>query len=109
AASAQIEAQDVRWQLVTRQQQESGKPTDITQLDLTAGKLKGRLMARIRLFDKGQDSEGILLRYALTDKIAPGDEASFSPLLAVPFAIDERRIPRMKGNQFLEIPLDVTS
>ncbi len=109
AAGAQIQAQAVRWQLITRRKQESGKPVDVSELALSSGALRGRLVARVKLFDDGPDAEGILLRYALDGKIAPAGDAQFQPLQAIPFSIDEKRVPRMAGKKFLEVPVDVTA
>ncbi len=108
AAGAEIEPQSVRWQLVSREKRESAKPTDVTQLPALVGDaLPGRLFARVKLLNRGPATEGVLLRYALSSKIGPVDQTL--EIQAIPFVVDEKRVPKIGANQFLEVAIDVTN
>lgn len=66
---------------------------------------KGKLRAQLTLKNRGpRPMEGILLRYALSARLASldlGQEGTW----AVPFAVEERRVPRVGANQLLKVPL----
>lgn len=67
-----------------------------------------RLRAKARLKNRGPNPvEGVLLRYAVTARLlssAAAGEGSW----AVPFLIEERRVPKIGANQVLEVPLVVS-
>lgn len=65
-----------------------------------------RLRAKAVLKNRGPKSvEGILLRYAVSARLirvaAQGGEGSW----AVPFLVEERRVPKIGANEILEVPL----
>ena len=103
AASAEVEPQAVRWQHISKQKQESAKPMDVAELALP---LEGKLLARVKLLNRGPATEGVLLRYSLTPKISA--DAHTAPVGVVPFVIEEKRVPKIGANQFLEVTLDLT-
>jgi hypothetical protein len=67
--------------------------------------LKGKLRAQLTLKNRGpRPMEGILLRYALTARLSRLD-SNAEGTWAVPFMIEERRVPRVGANQLLDVPL----
>lgn len=85
-----------------------GRPSlfePVGSLKATPPALKGKLRAQLTLKNRGpQPVEGILLRYALTARLARLDSDA-EGTWAVPFAIEERRVPRIGANQLLDVPL----
>jgi hypothetical protein len=109
-ARAEVELQSVRWQLTARDRSQGGKPADITALSIKeGGALGGRLAAKVKLLNRGPAVEGILLRYAVTAKIARVAQPKRPAEWAVPFTIDEKRVPKVGANQYLEAKLDPTA
>lgn len=69
-----------------------------------------RLRAKAVLKNRGPKSvEGILLRYVVSARlISARADAAAGPVWALPFSVDERRVPKMGPNQVLEVPLTVS-
>lgn len=67
-----------------------------------------KLRARLVLKNRGpRPVQGVLLRYSLTARLVPLDkEKEGEGVWAVPFMIEERRVPRIGPNQYLDVPLD---
>lgn len=106
---AEVELQSVRWQRAAREKGQPVKPAEIDSLPLAPGAaLGGRLQAVVKLLNRGAATEGILLRYAVTAKIARGKESD-QAMWAVPFATEEKRVPKIGANQFMEAVLDPTA
>lgn len=105
SAHAEIKLRGVSWQFA--------KPgpgrrfNDIQQLVLVGPKLKGKVRARLRIYNPdGKVEEGILVRYSLVAKLSqPGGTWRG---WALPFFLDQRQIPRLKAGGVREIPLDPT-
>lgn len=82
--------------------------------DVAAVKLPERGPARLRakaaLKNRGPKSvEGILLRYAVSARlIAAREDVAAQAEWALPFSVDERRVPKIGPNQVLEVPLTVS-
>lgn len=110
-ASAEVELQSLRWQLTSKEKTAPGKPLDVTQLSLPAGgALKGRLIAKVRMLNRGAGTEGVLLRYTLSAKIDRLRDDKQAPAWALPFVTDEeKRVPKIGANQYLEADLDPTA
>lgn len=109
-ARAEIELQSVQWQQVAREKGQGAKPADITALPIKeGGPLGGRLLAKVKLLNRGAAVEGILLRYAVTAKIARVAEPKRPAEWAVPYTIDQTRVPKVGANQYLEARLDPTA
>jgi hypothetical protein len=99
-ASAQVRAHRVRWQFATR----PGRAAfaDVDALPLSGGKLKGRLRARVSLENpQPLREEGILVHYTIAAKFGEG--------WALPFLLDERRVPRLAPERYQEISLDAST
>lgn len=109
-ARAEIELQSVRWQQMSREKGQAAKPLDIKALSVKeGGPLGGRLLAKVKLLNRGAAVEGILLRYAVTAKIARIADPKRPAEWAVPYTIDQTRVPKVGANQFLEASLDPTA
>jgi hypothetical protein len=110
-AEAAIELQGVQWQLVAREPGKALKPPTAENLDALGvepgGKLKGRLWAKLKLLNRGPALEAMLLRYAVSAKIAPLDKNE-EATWALPFVLGDRRLPKVGANAPLEVPLDPT-
>jgi len=108
---AEIELTSVQWQLVKREPGKALKapmPQDISALAVAqGGKLGGRLWAKLKLLNRGPALEAILIRYAVSAKIAPLDKRQPASW-ALPFMLGDRRLPKVGANSPLEIPLDPT-
>jgi hypothetical protein len=110
-AHAAIELQGVQWQLVAREPGKALRPPTAENVDglnvEPGGKLKGRLWARLKLLNRGPALEAMLLRYAVSAKIAPLDSKE-EGTWALPFVLGDRRLPKVGANAPLEVPLDPT-
>lgn len=110
AAAAEVQVQAVSWQ---RLEAEKGKPTkaeDVRELKLEPGKtVKGRLLARLALVNRGAAADGVLLRYAMTAKVANLERPEEPAVWSVPFMIDEKRVARAGANSVFETTVDPTT
>lgn len=84
-------------------------PVKISLLPMkTHNAIPGILKANIILKNSGKEREGLLLRYVLSAQIdsplSPQKEKGWT----IPFAVDERRVPRIQSGQNLEVPFDVS-
>lgn len=108
-ARAEIELESVQWQLVKREPGKALKPPKTEDLSVLlvepGGKLAGRLWARLRLLNRGPAMEAVLLRYAISAKLAPLDKGK-DAVWALPFMLGDRRIPKVRANDRSEVPLD---
>lgn len=111
-AKGEIELQSVQWQLTQREPGKALRPPvaeNISELVLApGGKLSGSLRAKVKMLNRGPALEAILVRYAVSAKLAPLDKRS-EGVWALPFFLSDRRIPRASANTPLELPLDPTS
>ena len=108
-AAAEVQLESIVWQ--TRYGQRAAKAEDVTRLALPAGTaLKGRLRARVKVLNRGEAVEGVLLRYSLTAQLAAtgAADAAQAPTWAIAFDLDEKRVPKIGANQHFEITLDPT-
>jgi hypothetical protein len=104
-----VQLQSVRWQRAASGEGKGAQAVDLAELALKPGETTvAGLRARVKLLNRGPGVEGVLLRYALSGKIAPED-GSVQPILAVPFAIDEKRVPKVGANEFHEVAVDPTA
>ncbi|MDE2039096.1 MAG: hypothetical protein KGO96_00615 [Elusimicrobia bacterium] len=110
-AAAGVRLEAAHWQLlVGGKGRDARRRADIERLALTPGvPLEGRLLARVGLRNRGPVVEGLLLRYAVEAKVerlvAPGS----SPVWALPYLLDEKRVPLAPANQVFEATVDPTS
>lgn len=111
-ASAAVELQKLGWQMTPvqgpRAQVKTAKPIEKLTVDAAKGKLPGRLLGWATLVNRGTPTEGILLRYTVTGRIAPAD-GSQEPAWVLPFMLETRRVPRAAANKLVDVPLDATA
>lgn len=67
-------------------------------------KLAGRFSAKLNFLNRGPAVEGVLIRYSLEGKIAPADHPD-QAAWAVPFLVDEKRVPKVNANTHVETTL----
>lgn len=68
-----------------------------------------RLRAKAVLKNRGPKSvEGILLRYVVSARLVPDRDVAAEAAWALPFSVDERRVPKIGPNQLLDVPLTVS-
>lgn len=83
----------------------AAKFSPIQSLELVKNeKVAGRLSAKLNFLNRGPAVEGVLIRYSLEAKIAPighPDQAAW----AVPFLVDEKRVPKVNANSHVETTL----
>lgn len=80
---------------------------DIRVLTDGPPKLNHRLRARLVIENRGAKPVGtLLIRYSMTARVR-SDEKNTNGDWAVPFVVDERRVPRIGANETIEVPLDV--
>ena len=107
AASAEIVLEGVHWQegLV-----ESGRVAawrDVKVLGDAPPNARRRLRARLVLKNDGpKEEEGLLLRFSLTARVTPADGAAAEGSWAVPFIVDEKRVPKIGPDKMIDAPLD---
>lgn len=108
-ARAEMALEKVQWQLVKRERPTGAlKSEDIGALKLAGPKLSGKLRAKVSLANgEAKAVEGILLRYSLCARLAPEDGKG-AGVWAVPFLIEERRVPKVGAKETLEVPLDTS-
>lgn len=103
AAAAEIRLQKIRWQL--RPPGAAQKFSDVESFKLSGAQMAGRVRARLTLDNRGPASvEGVLLKYSLTARLVPA-EGNQEGIWAVPFLLDEKRVPKIGPNQTLEVSL----
>ncbi|MHB2025563.1 MAG: hypothetical protein ACYCPQ_02815 [Elusimicrobiota bacterium] len=78
----------------------------VKSVSLTAMKISGNLRPQVLVANQGEQAEeGILIRYDLALKIAPKGREHVA-VWAVPFVMDERRVPLLRPGQSKAVPLD---
>lgn len=67
-----------------------------------------RLRAKAVLKNRGPKSvEGILIRYVVSARLVAG-QGGAEGAWALPFSVDERRVPKIGSNKLLDVPLTVS-
>lgn len=107
-ASAELVLEGVHWQAG---RVEGGRVVawqDLKVLDDAPPKLDNRLRARLVLTNKGAKAEEtLLLRYSMTARVAPSTGAPAEGSWAIPFAVDEKRVPKVAPGKMVEVPLEL--
>lgn len=103
---AEVMIEHVSWQWAQPTRRQKPAYRDVEQVGSSAPRIGGLLRARVALKNRGpKAADGILLRYAISAKLAPvggGAQAQW----AVPYMVDERRVPKIGPNQIIDVPLD---
>jgi hypothetical protein len=104
SASAELELESVHWQTGRFEGGRVASWLDVKTL-ADSPKPADRMRARLVLKNDGpQNEEGLLLRYSLTARVLPADGTAGS--WAVPFIVDEKRVPKVGAEKTIEVPLD---
>lgn len=105
-ASAEVLIESVRWQQALTAKGRSPVYHDILELTSVPPLITGRIRALVVLKNRGpEEGEGILLRYSISARLA-GLSGKEEGVWAVPFMIEEKRVPKIGANQRLEVALD---
>jgi hypothetical protein len=108
AASAEIVLEGVYWQVGRAAAGRVASWQNATVLQDGPPKLDNRLRARLVLKNAGPVEEGLLVRYSFSARVAPARGAAGEGSWAVPFHVDERRVPKIGADKTLEVPLDAS-
>jgi len=108
AASAEITLEGVYWQVGRVTAGRVASWQDVSVLQDGPPKLDNRLRARLVLKNDGPLEEGLLLRYSMTARVVPAQDAPPEGSWAVPFHVEERHVPKIGADKTLEIPLDAS-
>ncbi len=105
-ASAEVTIERLNWQLALQMRKQKRIYHDISQwLFPPSPKVKLRPRALVKIANKsGKAETAVLLRYSITPRLRRIGESE-EGLWMVPFVVEERRIPNLKGGQAKEIPL----
>lgn len=106
-ASAEVELQTLGWRIAAPAKPGQPKaPEAIETLRLAGdGRIPGKLAGTVKIVSRGTPVEGVLLRYTVAAKLQPKDGAK-PGAWAVPYLLEERRVPKIKANAYVDIPLD---
>ena len=106
-ASAEIVLEGVHWQAGRAEAGRVAAWQDVKVLVDGPPKLDNRLRARVVLKNRGAKAdEGILIRYSMTARVAPASGAAAEGAWAIPFVVEERRVPRVAADKMIEVPLE---
>jgi hypothetical protein len=108
--SAEVALEGVHWQVGRLERGRVVAWQDVRVLEDGPPKLDNRLRARVVLKNRSaKDEDGLLLRYSMTARIAPAKNSPGEGTWAIPFVVEERRVPKVGGNRVVEVPLDAGS
>lgn len=101
-AGAELSIESLSWQ---RARVERGRVVaweDAASLSDAAPKLDARLRARLTLKNRGpKAAEGVLIRYSMTGRVKA--VAAPEGAWGVPFAVDEKRVPKVGANKIQDV------
>ncbi|OGS36279.1 MAG: hypothetical protein A2506_10200 [Elusimicrobia bacterium RIFOXYD12_FULL_66_9] len=108
-ASAELVLESVHWQVGRLVRGRVASWVDVKVLEDGPPRMESRLRARLVLKNRGpQTSEGILLSYSLTPRLAQTGAAMSDGVWGIPFLIEERRVPKVGPNKIIEVPLETS-
>lgn len=108
AARAEIELESSSWQS-GRVEKPARPPKYADAAKLEAFARPPRLRGKAVLKNRGpKAAEGVLLRYTVAARLVPDRNAPAEAAWALPFLVDERRVPKVGPNQIQEVPLSVS-
>jgi hypothetical protein len=108
-ASAEVALEGVHWQAGGAGAARVTAWQDLKVLVAAPPKLDNRLRARLVLSNRGaKEEDGLLLRYSLTARLAPAEGSPPDGSWAVPFIVDEKRVPKIGAGKMVEVPLDAS-
>ncbi|MBI4386893.1 MAG: hypothetical protein HY551_05895 [Elusimicrobia bacterium] len=110
-ASAEVVLRGIRWYVVESTERGRGQRTEVSSWKESPG-LEVRVKPRAVLVvaNRGPKAEeGVLLRYAVSGRVARIGDAGSEGIWTVPFWVEEKRIPVLKSNQTKEIWIEELS
>lgn len=106
-ARAEIALEGVHWQVGRLAEGRVAAWQDVKVLLDGPPKLDNRLRARLVLKNGGdRPEEGILIRYSMTARVSPVAAAPADGSWAIPFVVEERRVPKVAPNKMIDVPLE---
>ncbi|MDD5629293.1 MAG: hypothetical protein PHU21_09525 [Elusimicrobia bacterium] len=103
---AEVMIESVSWQLAGPVRGQKPVFATIKSLPTAPPRIKGRLRLRVVLKNRGpKPAEGLLLRYSLSARLLPAGGGA-EGVWAVAFLINEKRVPKVKPNNFLDVAID---
>jgi hypothetical protein len=107
SASAEIVLEGVHWQVGRVSGGRVVAWQDLKVLADGPPKLDNRLRARLVLKNRGiKTEETLLLRYSMTARVAPSAGAATEGSWAIPFVVEEKRVPKVGPEKTIEVPLE---
>lgn len=106
-ASAEPSLEGVHWQEGRVAGARVSGWRDVKEIVDGPPKLDARLRARLVLRNpEGKPEEGVLIRYSMTARLSPAAGAAAEGTWAIPFVVEERRVPKVAAGKTIEVPLD---
>jgi hypothetical protein len=106
-AAAEIVLEGVHWQVGRVEQGRVAAWQDVKVLVDGPPKLDNRLRARAVLKNGGAKAdEGILIRYSMTARVTSDTGVPADGVWAIPFDVEERRVPKVAAGKMIEVPLE---
>ena len=99
-ASSELALESVHWQAG---RVEGGRVTSWRDVKALADRMRARLVLKN---DGPRNEEGLLLRYSLTARVLPADGGGADGAWAVPFLVDEKRVPKVGAEKTVEVSID---
>jgi hypothetical protein len=106
-ASAELALDGVHWQAARVERGRVAAWQDVKVVANPPPKLVNKLRVHLLLKNRGAKAvEGVLVRFTMTARLAPGEGAPVEGTWAIPFAIGEKRVPFVGPNKTVEVTLD---
>lgn len=104
---AEVRIQEIRWQVAQASRRPPTRYRDISEwVQPPSAKALLKLRPVVKIFNHGgQPVSGLVLRYAVSAKLAPLKGPAEMSVWTVPFWMEERRIPRLGRDRLKEIRL----
>jgi len=107
ASSSDIALEGVHWQAGRAEGGRVVAWQDVKVLDANPPRLDGRVRARLVVKNRGaRPAETLLIRYSMTARVAPLGDAAAPGAWAIPFVVEERRVPKVGAEKMIEVPLE---
>ena len=107
AVSAEIVLEGVHWQAGRVEGTRVTAWQDVKFVVDGPPKLDARMRARLVLKNSGAKAEeGLLIRYSMTARVAPTAGRVGEGSWAIPFIVEERRVPKVAPDKMIEVPLE---
>jgi hypothetical protein len=108
-ASAELALDGVHWQVGRVEHARVAAWQDVRVVADGPPKLVNRLRVHLLLRNRGPKAvEGVLLRYSMTARLSPGQGPAAEGTWAIPFSVDEKRIPLVGAGKTVEVTLDTS-